>query len=452
MQTSAQHLDRGLRRSIVASLFGTFTLRIAGTGASTAMALYLAAIDGGRVASADAAHISAHAVGWLGASFLLAELIASAPFGALSDRYGRRTLIIVGCLLGALAALFTGMTTVLWALFLIGFTKGLSAAACVPAILSHLSAVTSHSPGVRRIVVGLFEFATIIGTGMGIFVGGRLWASFHASAFLLIGSLFVVSLIIFMGLGRAGENAPGESHHGLRLKALLNPRILRFAPAWIAVNGTLGVWFNHATFQLSADRGASRFAGQALSASLDGATIGLWLGSIVFLFTAGVVVWSFIGWRWRGVPLSTFMALGAGGVYLVVGTVYALNHELFAAPLVLSGIILAVFVMSAFTPAALAFLADISEDHRQERGAIMGLYSLFLGAGQAGGAIIGGWFAEPAGIDGLLLLTLILGTVAFLAVLPLALRRRPRLQPQPAPALAQVAVEVREPGVPARDL
>ena len=43
-------------------------------------------------------------------------------------------------------------------------------------------------------------------------------------------------------------------------------------------------------------------------------------------------------------------------------------------------------VQSGFTPAALAHLADITETHNTDRGAIMGLYSVFLGLGQFLGA------------------------------------------------------------------
>ena len=45
--------------------------------------------------------------------------------------------------------------------------------------------------------------------------------------------------------------------------------------------------------------------------------------------------------------------------------------------------------MSGFTPAALAYLADITEDYAGDRGAIMGLYSVFLGVGQFVGVIAG---------------------------------------------------------------
>ncbi|MGI8703110.1 MAG: hypothetical protein ACR2JZ_01210, partial [Candidatus Limnocylindrales bacterium] len=69
------------------------------------------------------------------------------------------------------------------------------------------------------------------------------------------------------------------------------------------------------------------------------------------------------------------------------------------------------------TPAALGLLADISERFPTDRGAIMGLYSVFLALGQIAGSLIGGTAAEWRGIDGMLLATF--GLMA-LALLPLA--------------------------------
>ena len=63
------------------------------------------------------------------------------------------------------------------------------------------------------------------------------------------------------------------------------------------------------------------------------------------------------------------------------------------------------FVLAGATPAALGMLADISEEHPDDRGAIMGLYSVFLAVGQVVGSLSGGGAAEWLGVDGLLLVS-----------------------------------------------
>ncbi|MBI3748428.1 MAG: hypothetical protein HY262_06245, partial [Chloroflexi bacterium] len=75
------------------------------------------------------------------------------------------------------------------------------------------------------------------------------------------------------------------------------------------------------------------------------------------------------------------------------------------------------FVLAGATPAALGLLADISERFLADRGAIMGLYSVFLGIGQIIGSLIGGFAASRYGIDGMFVATMgLLGV----ALLPLA--------------------------------
>ncbi len=77
--------------------------------------------------------------------------------------------------------------------------------------------------------------------------------------------------------------------------------------------------------------------------------------------------------------------------------------------------------MAGATPAALGLLADVSERFPADRGAIMGLYSVFLAIGQITGALIGGFAASWRGIDGMLIATFGLLVVA---LIPLGRLRR----------------------------
>ena len=109
---------------------------------------------------------------------------------------------------------------------------------------------------------------------------------------------------------------------------------------------------------------------------------------------------------------------------LVVSALF-LNHsadlpDLLRLPM-LAGVIGGLFVLSGATPAALGLLADMSEAFPDDRGAIMGLYSVFLALGQIGGAFLGGVAAERWAFDGILFATLALLAVA---VLPLSRLRR----------------------------
>lgn len=90
-----------------------------------------------------------------------------------------------------------------------------------------------------------------------------------------------------------------------------------------------------------------------------------------------VVVWALVLARLPRLPALLFTVFGS--VPASVG-LFALNHgyaPLAFLPLVLLG----VFLEAGFTPTAPAYLADISQVFAQDRGLLMGLYSVMLGIG-----------------------------------------------------------------------
>jgi DHA1 family tetracycline resistance protein-like MFS transporter len=105
---------------------------------------------------------------------------------------------------------------------------------------------------------------------------------------------------------------------------------------------------------------------------------------------------------------------------VMVGATFGINHSAtvglaLQAPLALAAFG-GLFVLAGATPAALGLLADISEAHPADRGAIMGLYSVFLALGQVTGSLLGGGAAQWQGIDGLLAASLGLLLLALLPV------------------------------------
>jgi MFS family permease len=81
--------------------------------------------------------------------------------------------------------------------------------------------------------------------------------------------------------------------------------------------------------------------------------------------------------------------------------------------------LIALFIVSGLMPASLTYLADVTEARANDRGAIMGMYTIFFGAGQFVGTLLGGPFADWAAIDGILLLTAILGLFTALLLIRL---------------------------------
>lgn len=204
----------------------------------------------------------------------------------------------------------------------------------------------------------------------------------------------------------------------------LNRQFSDFAPAWLAATAVLGVWFANTVYQLS---GPSR-PGQVLMGGFSGNTVSVILGGFVLTLIAGTYTWSRLFTRFK--KKTSMMLLALCGMLVVCLDLLAINHRDGAGParllLLLPVLALAVATESGFTPAALAFLADATEDVAAERGVIMGLYSLFLGVGEVVGGTAGGRFAQAWGIDGLIFLTLILAAIAMVAVLVARPLERPR--------------------------
>jgi len=63
-------------------------------------------------------------VGWMIASFSIAQLIASPIWGRVSDRYGRRPALIIGLAASSIAFLVFGLADSLWLLFLSRIVQG----------------------------------------------------------------------------------------------------------------------------------------------------------------------------------------------------------------------------------------------------------------------------------------------------------------------------------------
>ncbi len=396
-------------RSLNAVLIAVLVLRTASGAMGVLVGLYLKALG-----------VSGTVVGLFSASFYAMELIASPVFGAWSDRYGRKLFMMLGPIFGGVAVLITSVTSHIPLLLFTRLLEGLSTASSVPSTLSYISDASDVSARLRGRVVSLFEIATIGGLALGGVVGGILWDRFGHVGFALDSLVYGVSLLIFVwGVSAVHETAhAAHGHSGLRDYARLfrDPHLLSFAPAWLAVNAILGVWLNLLPFLMSGARRPG--GGQNLMGGFSGTSIGGILAVLIFIFAAGILFWGFTFTRFSRTRVMLFSSMG---LFITAAAVYGLNHvprDLGLAMLPLLVLLaVGILIQSGFTPAALGYLADLSRRFARDRGMIMGLYSVLLALGQSIGAALGGRFADWRGVDGILVLTVILGVVSVVCVL-----------------------------------
>jgi len=415
-------------RSLWAVLGGTFTLRFSTGLTGTMLAVYLSTLH-----EHGGPFVEATTLGWLYAAFYISELALSPIFGVLSDSFGHHRVMLVGPAFGAVAAILTGLTTNLVILGGTRVLEGASTAASVPSILGYIALVTAGNELLRGKAAARFEGATLAGIGVGLVVAPLLFAALGPAAFFLNALVYGVSFLIYrFGVEdrQAEERAARADRRHMDLARyttlLRSSHVWLLAPTWIAVNASIGLWFSQAIFNFS--RANPKFPDQLLMRGFAPMQISLAAVAIGVVFAAGLLYW---GNRFRSYRRTSIIAAGiCGGVVMAVGG-FVVNHGE-GIPLVLpilAGVAAAagLFVLAGATPAAVGLLADMSEAFPSDRGAIMGLYSVFLALGQIGGSLIGGYAADWKGIDGLLLGT---GIVLLIALLPLARLRRQEFQLQ----------------------
>ena len=406
-------------RSLVAVLVGTFTLRFS-TGLTGALLVYYLAqlpAHGGQV-------VDPVVVGMLAATFFVAELILSPPFGIASDRLGQRRVMQLGPGFGAVAVILTGLTTSIPLLGVTRLLEGGSSAASVPSLLGYIARATAHDEALRGRAVARFELATLAGLGAGLVAAGPLWELAGRTGFFLNALVYGGSWLIYRWgvreLPASATVSPARQHTGVRryLALLASSNVWLLAPTWIAINAAIGLWTSQSLFQLVQRADKPPMARSQLL--MGGFTptqvsVGLTVGLLVFF--AGLLYW---GGRFRTLRRTTIILYGLVGGGMSIGCTFIVNHSA-GQPLVIPilfvvGAAVGLFVLAGATPAALGLLADVSEAHPHDRGAIMGLYSVFLALGQVAGSLIGGEAARLLGIDGLLGATILLLGVA---VIPL---------------------------------
>lgn len=352
----------------------------------------------------------------LTAAFYLSELIGAPIAGILIDRRGLRTLLFAGPVLGIVATILMGIPAKLSLLAASRLLQGLTTACTVPAALAYLSNATEEKAGGRGRIMGFFEASSIGGLAVGYTVGGFLWDRLHRDAFWYLIAFYGIAAGLFLFV-QAERNRPVKRPPSATWEALRKTGDL--VPSWLALSAAAGIWFGQAAYQLS---GAHPREHQLLTLGLSGSTIGIIFGLYTLLFATGTIGW---GWMIGRLSVESAMRIGTLGVLVAAASLLGINHNAeltgmwFAVLLALGVISLA--AETAFTPAALTLLAMRSDQVPQGRGAVMGVYSMLLGAGQLIGATLGGIFAGLWGVDGLIAATALLGVVAFLT-LPRATR------------------------------
>lgn len=142
---------------------------------------------------------SGRELGMLMATYGVMQLIFAPVWGSLSDRTGRRPILIIGVLGNALAQVLMGLSTELWMLFAARALAGILSSATLPTAMAFISDSTSaenRSGGMGKIGAAM-GLGMVLGPGLGGWLAGRSLSLpfFVAAALSLLVALFIVVLL-----------------------------------------------------------------------------------------------------------------------------------------------------------------------------------------------------------------------------------------------------------------
>lgn len=165
-------------------------------------------------------------LGLLVASYAVMRLIFGPIWGELSDRYGRKPILMIGIFGYAITMVWFGLATKLWMLFAARSLSGILSSATSPTTMAYISDSTNENErgrgmGILGAAVGL---GTIIGPGIGGLLGGEnptrtsLALPFFIAAALSILSLILIGLLLPESLSEEERQQSGKKMFSFRIK------------------------------------------------------------------------------------------------------------------------------------------------------------------------------------------------------------------------------------------
>ncbi len=155
-------------------------------------------------------HFSAFDMGMMSSLFALVQFIASPIVGRISDRTGRKPMLVWGLIVFGLAEFVFAATSKLWLFDLSRAVDGLSAAMFVPTSMALAADITTREQ--RAKVIGWLSAAFSGGLMLGPGLGGLLANISYKMPFWVAGVLGIISAIVAFFALPADAQEERQSH------------------------------------------------------------------------------------------------------------------------------------------------------------------------------------------------------------------------------------------------
>lgn len=163
-------------------------------------------------------------IGVLSASFSLAQLLFAPFWGRLSDRIGRKPLLIMSLFGTALGSLITGLAGAIWVLFVGRIIDGISGASVS---VAQAAVADVSPPGQRARYMGLIGAAFGVGFVAGPAIGAMAALGGPHVPFFVAAAIAAVNGLI--AIWRLPETARGVEGHPLAVPEIVAARAAEFA-------------------------------------------------------------------------------------------------------------------------------------------------------------------------------------------------------------------------------
>jgi DHA1 family multidrug resistance protein-like MFS transporter len=183
-------------------------------------------------------------LGLLTASYAVMRLIFGPIWGGLSDRFGRKPILLIGILGYVITMVWFGLANTLWMLFAARIISGILSSATAPTTMAYIG--DSSPEDERGGGMGMLGAAGGVGTIVGPAVGGFLAASSLSTPFFIAAGLALLSLIlaiIFLPESHPAQEKAKEKEAIIDLhawgQAILSPIGTLFALTFISTCGLM---------------------------------------------------------------------------------------------------------------------------------------------------------------------------------------------------------------------
>ncbi len=319
-------------------------------------------------------------IGLITASYALMQIVFAPVWGRLSDRHGRRPIILLSLAGSAVASLLIGVAGTLLVLFLARVLQGVAGAsyAAAQAYVADVTEAKDRARGMGMIGAA-FGIGFVLGPAIGaIFSGVDARLPFFVAAALAAGNFMLAYRRLPESLRPGSREAP-VPRLALVRRALSSADV---APlVWLSFVATFAFIGMESTFALFGER---RFDYGTVQMGL----LFVYIGAMAAL-SQGYLVGKVVD-RWGEMRVMIGGLVGTAVGLLVVG----LSHSLWVLLLGLAALAVASGFVFATTTALISMVAG-----ERDQGSLLGLNASISGAGRIAGPVVATLLFQHAGIE-----------------------------------------------------